>query len=70
MAYCFNRYMVECEFRIIIIIINCLMRFNRYMVECEYEATYRYHLMSSGFNRYMVECEFIQPPFQNLLCKF
>ena len=22
------------------------------------------------FNRYMVECEFIQPPFQNLLCKF
>ena len=34
-SFCFNRYMVECEYGNIIDNYDDICRFNRYMVECE-----------------------------------
>ena len=54
----FNRYMVECEFKLppIKLVTHC--GFNRYMVECEFARGLLSEGATDGFNRYMVECEF------------
>ena len=36
-TYCFNRYMVECEYSCFFIYSADIVSFNRYMVECEYK---------------------------------
>ena len=53
----FNRYMVECEYRSHIVLMNQFTGFNRYMVECELKMTARRQIQTLCFNRCMVECE-------------
>ena len=54
---CFNRYMVECEFKRVFTKANRWNGFNRYMVECESILTAQQLSEILCFNRYMVECE-------------
>ena len=56
--FCFNRYMVECEFSKQYKTITYEDRFNRYMVECEFFSHEQLSKRRKGFNRYMVECEY------------
>ena len=54
---CFNRYMVECEFRSIIITLNTRL----VLIDTWWNVNliaYSGESKSMSFNRYMVECEF------------
>ena len=57
LSFCFNRYMVECEFVNDADCFFCIHSFNRYMVECEYNNKNNHSYDHKCFNRYMVECE-------------
>ena len=36
--WCFNRYMVECEYFSVVSVSEVVVCFNRYMVECEFQS--------------------------------
>ena len=58
-CYCFNRYMVECEFfyphflfSLVFVLIDTWWNVNTNKLGAGVDAV--------GFNRYMVECEFVE----------
>ena len=55
----FNRYMVECEFAIVIIVINCCMVLIDTWWNVNIWSTANPIKSDIGFNRYMVECELL-----------